>query len=381
MQEELVKYIRELFHEPEDFIPLHEPRFVGNERNYVMEAIDSTFVSSVGKFVDRFEEMMCEITGTKHAVAIVNGTNALHLSLVLAGVEQGDEVLTQALTFIATANAISYCGAIPHFVDVDKDTMGMSPSLLEAYLEEIAELRDGVCYNKQSGKRIAACVPMHTFGLPLRIIELKELCDKYNIRLIEDAAESIGASVQGKQTGTFGIFGVFSFNGNKTVTSGGGGAIVTDDASLAKQAKHLSTQAKVPHRWEYHHDHIGYNYRMPNLNAALACAQLEKLAEFIDNKRELASLYKDFFKPYENISFKEELNGSCSNYWLNAIELADNQAREDFLEYTNSNGVMTRPIWTLMNKLEMFKNCPKSGLENALYLADRIVNLPSSVRI
>lgn len=381
MHEELVKYIRELYQEPEGFIPLHEPRFVGNEREYVMETIDSTFVSSVGKYVDRFEEMICEITGAKYAVAIVNGTNALHLSLVLAGVKRGDEVLTQALTFIATANAISYCGATPHFVDVDKDTMGMSPALLEAYLDEIAVLRNGVCYNKLSGNRIAACVPMHTFGLPARIVELKALCDKYHIPLVEDAAESIGASVEGKETGTFGLLGVYSFNGNKTVTSGGGGAIVTDDKDLAKQAKHLSTQAKLPHKWEYHHDQIGYNYRMPNLNAALACAQLEKLNEFIDNKRALALLYKDFFKRYENLIFKEEISGSQSNYWLNAIELKDREARESLLTYTNSHGVMTRPIWTLMNQLEMFKDCPHSDLANALYLADRIVNLPSSVRI
>ena len=381
MHEELVKYIRGLYQEPEGFIPLHEPRFVGNEREYVMETIDSTFVSSVGKYVDRFEEMICEITGAKYAVAIVNGTNALHLSLVLAGVKRGDEVLTQALTFIATANAISYCGATPHFVDVDKDTMGMSPALLEAYLDEIAVLRNGVCYNKLSGNRIAACAPMHTFGLPARIVELKVLCDKYHIPLVEDAAESIGASVEGKETGTFGLLGVYSFNGNKTVTSGGGGAIVTDDKDIAKQAKHLSTQAKVPHKWEYHHDQIGYNYRMPNLNAALACAQLEKLNEFIDNKRALALLYKDFFKRYENLSFKEEISGSRSNYWLNAIELKDREARESLLTYTNSHGVMTRPIWTLMNQLDMFKDCPHSDLTNALYLADRIVNLPSSVRL
>ncbi|MAZ30961.1 MAG: aminotransferase DegT [Flavobacteriales bacterium] len=381
MKEELVKYIRKIYKTPEDFIPLHEPRFVGNEKKYLADAIDSTFVSSVGMYVDRFEEMMCEITGAKYTIAIVNGTNALHLSLVLAGVEKGDEVLTQSLTFIATANAISYCNATPHFVDVDRDTLGLSPSLLREYLSEIAEIRDGSCYNNQTGKRIAACVPMHTFGLPVRIDELKELCDEYHISLIEDAAESIGASYKGQQTGTFSLFGVFSFNGNKTVTAGGGGAIVTDDEKLAKKAKHLSTQAKVEHAWEYQHDHIGYNYRMPNLNAALACAQLENLNQFIKNKQELSDMYQSFFEDYTNIKLKRVIGSGTSNYWLNAIELEDRESRDEFLEYTNTKGVMTRPIWSLMNKLEMFKDCPKSDLSNALYLEDRIVNLPSSVRI
>ena len=381
MQEELVKYIRELFEEPEKFIPLHEPRFVGNEKKYVLETIESTFVSSVGKFVDRFEEMMCEITGAKHAIAIVNGTSALHLALVLAGVEKDDEVLTQALTFVATANAITYCNASPHFVDVDSDTLGLSPSLLRKHLNEIAEVKGNACYNKLTGKRIAACVPMHTFGLPTRIDELVELCNEFHIPLVEDAAESLGASYKGKQTGTFGLLGVFSFNGNKTVTAGGGGAIVTDDEGLAKLAKHLSTQAKVPHKWQYHHDHIGYNYRMPNLNAALACAQLENLSDFIQNKRELAECYLKFFESYPEVILHREIEEAKSNYWLNAIQLASREKRDEFLSYMNEQGVMTRPIWTLMNKLDMFLACPKSDLSNALYLEDRIVNLPSSVRI
>lgn len=381
MKEELVKYIREIYKTPEAFIPLHEPRFVGNEKKYVLETIESTFVSSVGKFVDKFEEMMCEITGAKHAIAIVNGTNALHLALILAGVKKDEEVLTQALTFIATANAISYCHAIPHFVDVDSDTLGLSPSLLRKHLGEIAEVRDGACYNKKTGKRIAACVPMHTFGLPVRIDELIELCDEYHIPVVEDAAESIGAGYKGKQTGTYGLLGVFSFNGNKTVTSGGGGAIVTNDTALAKKAKHLSTQAKVPHSWEYHHDHIGYNYRMPNLNAALACAQLESLADFIKNKRELSDLYLTFFQDYPAVDLIRELDGAHSNYWLHAIRLNNREARDEFLRFMNNQGIMTRPIWTLMNKLEMFKSCPKSDLSNALDLEDRIVNITSSVRL
>ena len=284
MYESLIKHIRHLFNTPTEFIPLHEPRFIGNEKKYVMDAIDSTFVSSVGKYVDQFEEMMCEITGAKYAIAIVNGTNAIHLSMVLAGVEPGDEVITQSLTFIATANAISYCQATSHFVDVDKETMGLSPTLLDAHLQEISEMRNGECFNKNTNKRIKACVPMHTFGLPLYIDGLVKVCDKYNITLIEDAAESLGSYYKGQHTGTFGKLGTFSFNGNKTVTSGGGGAIITDDEELAKRAKYLSTQAKIPHKWEYKHDAIGYNYRMPNLNAALACAQLEQLDFYIKNK-------------------------------------------------------------------------------------------------
>ncbi len=381
MTSELITFIRETFGVSSDFVPLHEPRFVGNERKYVLDAIDSTFVSSVGKYVDKFEEMMCQITGAKHAVAVVNGTNALHLSLLLAGVEPGDEVLSQPLTFIATANAISYCQATPHFVDVDKDTMGLSPSILKNHLEEIAEMRDGKCFNKHTNKRIAACVPMHTFGLPLYIDELVEVCNRYNIPVIEDAAESLGSYYKQKHTGTFGLLGTFSFNGNKTVTSGGGGAIVTNDEALAKRAKHLSTQAKIPHRWEYRHDEIAYNYRMPNLNAALACAQLEQLDFYIENKRELSDKYYEFLKTNSQIKLAREIKGAKSNYWLNAVILEDRAQRDSFLKDTNEQGIMTRPIWELMNRLEMFENCPKSDLSNSEWLADRVVNITSSVRI
>lgn len=381
MTKDLVSFIRKIYNKPEGFIPLHEPRFVGNERKYVMDAIDSTFVSSVGEYVDRFEKMMCEITGAKYAIALVNGTNALHLALVLAGVKESDEVLTQPLTFIATANAISYCKATSHFVDVDKDTMGLSPFLLKKHLEQITEMRNGECYNKNTNKRIAACVPMHTFGLPLYIEELADICANYNIPLIEDAAESLGSYYKDRHTGTFGIMGTFSFNGNKTVTSGGGGALITNDETIAKRAKHLSTQAKIPHKWEYRHDEVGYNYRMPNLNAALVCAQLEQLDTYVKNKRELSDLYDSFMNSQDDMNLVREIKDGKANYWLNAVVLNDREQRDTFLEETNSKGIMTRPIWELMNRLEMFKDCPQSDLSNSEWLADRVVNITSSVRI
>ncbi len=381
MYQDTVDFIRKTFEEKEKFIPLHEPLFIGNERKYVLDAIDSTFVSSVGEYVNRFEEMMCNITGAKYAIALVNGTNAIHLSLLLAGVQPGDEVLTQSLTFVATANAISYCNAIPHFVDVDKETLGLSPSLLKKYLEKIAVIKNGVCYNKTTNKKIGACVPMHTFGLPMYIDELVEVCNEYHIPVVEDAAESIGSSYKGRHTGTFGLIGTFSFNGNKTITCGGGGAIVTDDENLAKKAKHLTTQAKIPHQWEYKHDAIGYNYRMPNLNAAMACAQLEQLDNYVQNKRALSDLYFDFYKKNSEIELIREVSEAHANYWLNAILLKDKAQRDEFLEYTNAKGVMTRPIWGLMNKLEMFKDSPKSDLSNAEWLENSVVNIPSSVRL
>lgn len=363
-----------------DFIALHEPVFIGNERKYVLDAIDSTFVSSVGAYVSRFEEMMTEITNAKYAIAIVNGTNALHMALILAGVEQKDEVLSQALTFIATANAVSYIGARLVFIDVDKDTLGMSPKALQRFLVANAEKRaDGFTYNKSTDKRIAACVPMHTFGLPCRIDELALICREWNISLVEDAAESLGSYYKNRHTGTFGKAGVFSFNGNKTVTCGGGGAIVTNDEKLAKRAKHLTTQAKVPHKWEFVHDEIGYNYRMPNLNAAMACAQLEQLNSFIENKRALASKYIELSDQL-NLSFVMELENAKANYWLGALLMENLEERNAFLEYTNTKGVMTRPIWELMNRLSMFESCQTDGLENSIWLADRIVNIPSGYR-
>lgn len=381
MYKKTLDFIRDLYNTPKANIYLHEPRFFGNEKTYLCDAIDSTFVSSVGAYVNKFEGMMTEITGAKYAVAVVNGTAALHIALKLAGVKSGDEVLSQALTFIATANAISYENAIPHFVDVDEATMGMSPIALKKRLQDIAELKNGICYNKETGNKITACVPMHTFGLALRIDEIVSICDAYNIAIVEDAAESLGTYYKGKHTGTFGKLGTFSFNGNKTVTCGGGGAIITDDEEIAKRAKYITTTAKIPHKWEFAHSEIGYNYRMPNLNAALACAQLEQLEMYIDNKRDTAKAYQNFFDNHDGIQAIKEVENSKSNYWLNAVRLKSKEERNEFLEYTNEHGVMTRPIWNLMNKLPMFANCPKGDLSISEALEDTIVNIPSSVRV
>mgnify|MGYP003574871607 CR=1 FL=1 len=377
--QKVVNFVKEQYPN-KDFISLHEPVFIGNERKYVLDAIDSTFVSSVGAYVNRFEEMMTEITGAKYAIAIVNGTNALHLGLILANVQSGEEVISQALTFIATANAISYIGAKPVFIDVDRDTLGMSPTALANFLEANAELRADGSYNKTTGKRIAACVPMHTFGLPCKIDEIATICKQWKIALVEDAAESLGSYYKGKHTGVFGKVGIFSFNGNKTVTCGGGGALITDDEALAKKAKHLTTQAKVPHKWEFVHDQIGYNYRMPNINAALACAQLEQLPMFVENKRALAAKYNTLFNEL-SISFIGEPANAKANYWLNAILLTDLSQRNEFLEYTNDKGVMTRPVWELMNRLPMFKSCQTDDLKNSIWIADRLVNIPSGYRV
>jgi perosamine synthetase len=376
---DIVQFIKQCFPNQE-FIPLHAPVFAGNEKNYVLDAIDSTYVSSVGAYVNRFESMMCDITGATHAVAIVNGTNALHLALLLADVQSNDEVLSQSLTFIATCNAISYIGATPVFIDVDSDTMGLSPESLKDFLIEFAERRaDGFTYNRSTGKRIKACVPMHTFGNPCRIDAIAGLCEDYNITLVEDSAESIGSYYKNKHTGRFGRLGVFSFNGNKTVTSGGGGAIITDDVEIAKRGKHLSTQAKVPHKWKFQHDHIGYNYRMPNLNAALVCAQLEQLDEFVKNKRELSKAYSTFFSDL-SVTYIGEISDASSNYWLNSILFDSADERDAFLGYANSNGVMARPVWDLMHTLPMFQKCQKTNLKNSEFIADRLVNIPSSVR-
>ncbi|SEA62250.1 aminotransferase, LLPSF_NHT_00031 family [Arachidicoccus rhizosphaerae] len=376
----IIDFIRDIF-KTQEFIPLHTPTFNGKEKKYLLETIDSTYVSSVGAFVNKFEADLANYCGAKYAIACVNGTSALHIALLVSGVVQNDEVLTQAITFIATGNAISYIGARPVFIDVDKDTMGMSPESLKSFLEAYAEQRaDGFTYNKISGKRIKACVPMHTFGLPLRIDEILNICNAWNIVLIEDAAESIGSFFKGKHTGTYGKVGTFSFNGNKTITCGGGGALITDDEYVAKELKHLTTQAKVPHPWRFRHDAVGYNYRMPNLNAALVCAQLEELDGFIENKRELALSYRNFFKNAD-VQFVSEIKHAKSNYWLNAICFHDRSAQEDFLKVSNDRGVMTRPIWDLMNTMPMFSDCLTDGLENSIWLSDRIVNIPSSVRI
>jgi aminotransferase in exopolysaccharide biosynthesis len=379
MYHDVVSFVHELYG-TEGMVPLHVPTFRGNEKKYLNECIDSTFVSSVGKFVDRFEEMMVEYTGTQKAVVCVNGTNALHMAMLLVGVEREDEVITQALTFIATCNAISYIGAHPVFIDVDKETMGLSPDAMEAWLKENAEIKGEICYNKRTGRRIKACVPMHTFGHPVHLDKLVEVCNRYHIELIEDAAESLGSFYKGKHTGTFGKIGVISFNGNKTITTGGGGMLLFQDETLGQFAKHLTTQAKIPHHWEFVHDHIGYNYRMPNINAALGCAQLEEIDHILANKRETAEKYKQFFSDRENIQFFTEPEGSKSNYWLNAVLLNDKEAQHQFLEYTNDHAVMTRPIWELMNRLPMFKDCETDGLQNTVWFADRVVNIPSSVR-
>ena len=378
--DDVIKFIRQM-HGGKEFVPLHEPCFVGNEKKYLNECIDSTFVSSVGKFVDRFEHMVAEYTGAKYAVATVNGTAGLHVALLLAGVLRGDEVITQPLTFVATCNAISYVGARPVFVDVAKETMGLSAEALEEFLARNAAIdRHGQCVNQKTGCRISACVPMHTFGHPCQIDAIEKVCDHWNICLVEDAAESLGSTYQGKHTGTFGRMGVFSFNGNKTITTGGGGMIVTDDEELARRAKHLTTTAKLAHPYEYVHDEVGYNYRLPNLNAALGCAQMEQLPGIITKKRELAEQYQIFLGNLR-YSFVTEPQHSHSNYWLNAVVTKNRIERDLFLEETNSAGVMTRPVWRLMDELELFSDCPCGDLTNAKWFADRIVNIPSSVKL
>ncbi len=373
----VVNIIRSVY-KTDSFIPLHEPRFSGNEKKYLNECIDSTFVSSIGKFVDEFENKIASYTGAKYAVATSNGTSALHISLLISGVENGHEVITQPLTFVATCNAISYCGAQPIFIDVDKDTMGLSPSALKYFLENNTTIKNQQCINNTTGKVIKACLPMHTFGHPCRIDEIKEICDKRYIFLIEDAAESVGSTYKGRHTGTFGHVGVMSFNGNKIITAGGGGCIVTNDKTLAKKAKHLTTTAKVPHKWDFNHDMVGYNYRMPNLNAALLVAQLENLDNFISSKRKLANMYEAFFNSTDYVFVKEPMD-SKSNYWLNSILLKNKQQRDEFLDETNSSGIMTRPIWTLMNKLPMFEFAQCGNLTNSEWLEEHVVKIPSSV--
>lgn len=382
MSDKLQKFIDHIrsIYGADGYIPLHAPLFVGNERKYLMECMDSTFVSSVGPFVDSFEKMMTEITGAKYAIATVNGTSALHMSLILAGVKPDEEVITQSLSFTATANAIAYQAAHPVFIDVDPVTCGMSAEALQAFLRERCE-RDGkICKNTRTGRRISAVVPMHTFGHPVEINRIKEICEEWRIPLIEDAAESLGSYVGERHTGVVGLCGAFSFNGNKTVTCGGGGCIVTNDEQLAKRAKHLTTTAKVPHRWEFFHDEIGYNYRLPNLNAALACAQLEQLSSYIENKRSTASQYRDFCRA-NGITFLDEPAECKSNFWLNAIITTDRNERDDLLELANSQGVMMRPVWNLLHTLPAFSESETDSLINSRWLEDRIVNVPSSVRI
>ncbi len=363
----------------ESFIPLHVPYFGGNEKKYLLETIDSTFVSSVGAYVDQFELMMQGITQTQKAVAVVNGTAGIQVALRLVGVKAGDEVLTQALTFVATANAIAYQNATPIFLDVDLDTMGLSPKAVAVFLEEYGDLREDGCYNKKTGKKISACVPMHTFGFPMHLDELIAVCNVWKIPVVEDAAESLGSEYKGKPTGSLGKVGVFSFNGNKIVTCGGGGAIVTNEILIGEKGKYLTTTAKIPHPYEYVHDEMGYNFRMPNLNAALACAQLEQLEGFLENKRKLAKEYESYFAA-NGIKFRIETPETKANYWLMCVELENKAERDLFLETTNANGVMTRPIWQLMYRLPMYAYCQRDEQMNAEFLEERIVNIPSSVR-
>lgn len=376
-----IQFVRQLFLSKNEVIPLHAPVFNGREKEYLENCIDSTFVSSVGQYVDLFEEKVAEYTGAKKAVACVNGTNALHLALLLAGVEQNDLVITQALTFVATANAISYCGAQSVFLDVDMDTMGLSPIAVENWLKINAEMKGSICYNKLTKQRIKACVPMHTFGHPVHLDELVDICKRWNIELIEDAAESLGSFYKGKHTGTIGKIGVLSFNGNKTITTGGGGMLLFNDKILAQKAKHLTTQAKIAHPWNFEHDEIGYNYRMPNINAAIGCAQMEYLDKILKNKRETALAYKKFFSGNKKESFFNEPANCKSNYWLNCLLFPDKNSQQEFLEETNRNGIMTRPVWQLMNRLPMYKHCQTDELVNSILLSERIANIPSSVRI
>ncbi len=379
MFENIVKFIRQLYGNS-GTIPLHEPRFIGNEKEYLNQCIESTYVSYLGEFVGRFENMIHEFTGAKYAIATANGTLALHTALLLAMVKPNDEVLTQALTFVAAANAITYCGAKPIFIDSDRETLGMSSDKLEEFLiNETIIKDDGCCYNKMTDARISACIPMHVFGHSVRIDEIVSVCNKYRITVIEDAAESLGSFYKEKHTGIFGKIGTLSFNGNKIITTGGGGMIITDDENIARRAKHITTTAKVPHKWEFVHDEVGYNYRMPNVNAAVGCAQMENLHRYLDNKRETATLYKKSCNEL-GITFLVEPEGCRSNYWLNAIILKDRLQRNAFLEHSHKEGIMTRPVWTLMNKLSIYKYCQHTNLENARWLEDRLANIPSSVR-
>jgi aminotransferase in exopolysaccharide biosynthesis len=377
MYDRLVSFVREQY-ATKDFIPLHAPVFQGREREFVLDTINSTFVSSVGAYVDKFERDIALFCKSPRAVAVVNGTAALHIALIMAGVRRDDLVITQSLTFVATCNAISYCGASPLFIDVDRSTLSLSPKALETWLQEHALINDiGECCTQDGLRRIRACVPMHTFGHPAELDALVEVCDRWKLVLIEDAAESMGSYYKGQHTGTFGEIGVLSFNGNKIMTTGGGGMLLVDEI-MARRAKHLSTTAKIPHPYEFFHDEVGYNYRLPNLNAALGCAQLEQLPIFLKSKRDLAERYIAFFSNTELIPIKEPLQ--CrSNYWLNGVICETPAMRDELLKVTNAAGVMTRPVWNLMNRLPMYADAPKGPLDNTEWLAARVVNLPSSM--
>ncbi len=378
--EKIVDFIKSLY-PAENPVPLHAPRFSGNERKYLIDCIDTTYVSYVGQYVSRFEDDIRQYTGAKYTVAVSSGTAALHIALLLVEVAPGDEVITQPLTFVATANAISYCGAQPVFVDVERSTLGLDPEKLSDFLLHNGILKsNGMCYNKITGRKIAACVPVHTFGHPARINQIIEICQRYQIPVVEDAAEAMGSLYRGQHAGTFGDIGIISFNGNKPVTTGGGGMIITNDETHALKAKHLTTTAKIPHPWEFVHDDVGYNYRMPNINAAVGCAQMEYFARVLENKRTTAKLYDQFFKSID-IPFITEPANAKSNYWLSAICMKDSEERDALLIYCNANGVMTRPVWRMINKLEMYKGFQVSSLDVAEWFEERIINLPSSLRI
>ena len=374
-----IQFVRD-WYQTDEFIPLHQPRFYETDRQYVMDAIDSTYVSSVGAYVDRFENQLAGYMGTKYAIATVNGTAALQTALQLAGVVRDTEVITQPMTFIATANAIVYNQARPVFIDIDEQTLGMSPEALAQFLERYGQKTGDGTWNRDTGRRISAILPMHTFGHPCRMDDILTVAEAWGIPVVEDAAEAIGSTISRKYCGTLGLLGVLSFNGNKTITCGGGGAIVTADKALAKRAKHLTTTAKTAHPWEFNHDEVGYNFRMPNLNAALACAQLERLGKIVAEKRELAHAYREFFSQREWGIFFEEPGGCQSNYWLNAVLLPDIRKRDEFLKMTNDNGVMTRPAWKLMTDLPMYSTCLSDACTTARSMSQRIVNLPSSTR-
>ena len=380
MFSEFINFVRDIYGTTKK-ISLHEPKFIGNEKKYLNQCIDTNFVSSIGKFVDKFEKKIAKYTGVKHAIATNNGTSALHISLILAGVEQDDEVITQPLNFVSSCNAISYCKARPIFIDVDRATMGMSPSALRSFLEKNTIIVNKKCINKKTKKIIKACIPMHSYGHPCHIDEIKKLLKKYYIFLIEDAAESLGSTYKDKHTGTFGHLGTLSFNGNKIITAGGGGCILTNDKVLAKKAKHLTTTSKVPHKWEFNHDMVGFNYRMPNINAALGCAHLEALPEAIEKKRQLVNLYQIAFQGVKGVKVFTEPTFAKSNYWLNVLLLDDefSQERDSLLDLLNARGIMVRPLWTLMHELEIYKHCPKmDDLLVAQSLSRRLINVPSS---
>jgi aminotransferase in exopolysaccharide biosynthesis len=378
MFDNFISYMRDLYSTKKS-IPLHAPKFNGNEKKYILSAIDSTFVSSVGEFVDRFENAIAEYTGSKYAIATNNGTSALHIALKLSGVEDNSEVITQPLTFVATCNAIRYCNAEPIFVDVDKKNLGLSSRSLELFLQDYAEIRDdGHCWNKKSNKKITACLPMHTFGLPADIDSIKVICDKYNIALVEDTAESLGSNYKGKHTGTIGKMAAISFNGNKIITTGGGGMILTNNEELAFRAKHITTTAKISNKWFYEHDEVGYNYRLPNINAALGLAQTELLSYYVERKRWLAKQYQEWGRS-NGFNFVKESLDSRSNYWLNTIVTNNQNERDILLQETNDNGIMTRPVWTPMHQLPIYSKCQRAELPNTEWLFNRLVNVPSGI--